>query len=131
MHTINEIDFQPHEVIVAVVCSIAFLYFWYKQYKSNLIFINLRKNKNGKVTSEKHLVPKGGLFKYVSSPHMTCEITMYSILYILLNQNTSFIYCLIWVLSNQIANAILTHKWYKSTFEDYPTERKAIIPCLL
>ncbi|CAO1430794.1 unnamed protein product [Diamesa serratosioi] len=131
VHTINEIEFQIQEVIVAVVCSILFLYFWYKQYSSNMIFINLRKNKNGKVTSEKHLVPKGGLFKYVSSPHMTCEITMYSILYILLNQNTSFIYCLIWVLTNQMANAILTHKWYKKTFADYPTDRKAIIPFLL
>ena len=78
-----------------------------------------------------HELPKGGLFKYVSSPHMSTEIGMYLILYALMYNNSTYIYCLFWVLSNQICNAILTHKWYLENFKDYPKDRKAIIPFIL
>lgn len=96
-----------------------------------MIFINLRKGKGGGVITETHLMPKGGLFKYVSSPHMTCEVAMYLALYVLLHQNTSFIYCFAWVFSNQLSNALLVHRWYKDTFSDYPKDRKAFIPFLI
>jgi 3-oxo-5-alpha-steroid 4-dehydrogenase 3 / polyprenol reductase len=81
--------------------------------------------------TETHLLPRGGLFKYVSSPHMTCEVAMYSVLMLLLHSNTSYIYCLAWVITNQLSNALLCHKWYKETFSDYPAERKAFIPFVL
>lgn len=125
------INLIPAEVFLAFLTSIIFVYFWYKQFESNMIFINLRKNKSGSVVTETHLLPKGGLFKYVSSPHMTCEVAMYAVLYLLLHQNTSYIYCLAWVVTNQFSNALLTHKWYKETFSDYPKERKAFIPYLI
>lgn len=125
------INLIPAEVFLAFLTSIIFVYFWYKQFESNMIFINLRKNKSGSVVTETHLLPKGGLFKYVSSPHMTCEVAMYAVLYLLLHQNTSYIYCLAWVITNQFSNALLTHKWYKETFSDYPKERKAFIPYLI
>lgn len=96
-----------------------------------MIFINLRKNKKGAVVTETHLVPKGGMFDYVSSPHMTCEVAMYAALYILLHQNTSYIYCLAWVFTNQFSNSLLTHRWYKETFSNYPQNRKAFIPFLV
>lgn len=125
------INLIPAEVFLAFLTSIIFVYFWYKQFESNMIFINLRKNKSGSVVTETHLLPKGGLFKYVSSPHMTCEVAMYAVLYLLLHQNTSYIFCLAWVVTNQFSNALLTHKWYKETFSDYPKERKAFIPYLI
>lgn len=96
-----------------------------------MIFINLRKNKSGSVVTETHLLPKGGLFTYVSSPHMTCEVAMYAVLYALLFQNTSYVYCLAWVVTNQFSNALLTHRWYRETFSDYPRERKAFIPFII
>jgi len=122
--------YSSFEILLAAVASVAFLYFWYKQFESNMIFIKLRKNKSGTAT-EVHLVPRGGLFQFVSSPHMTCEVAMYAVLYCLLYQNTSCIYCFAWVLTNQLSNALLTHKWYKETFSDYPKERKALIPFLI
>lgn len=125
------LTFAPVEVFLAIVTSVIFIYFWFKQYECNMIFINLRKNKSGVVTTETHLLPKGGLFKYLSSPHMTCEVAMYAALFILLHQNTSYIYCLAWVVTNQFSNALLTHRWYKETFSDYPKERKAFIPFLI
>lgn len=119
------------EVFLSILSIFLFIFVWYKQFESNLIFINLRKGKDGKVVTEKHLLPQGGWFKYVTSPHMLSEILMYIILYILLHSNTTYIYCLIWVLSNQISNAWLTHKWYLENFPKFPKERKAIIPFLL
>jgi 3-oxo-5-alpha-steroid 4-dehydrogenase 3 len=126
-HIINGVK----EVSLAVFASLAFLYLNYKQFETNMIFINLRKSKSGKVITESHVLPQGGWFQYVSSPHMFTEVAMYIILYVVLFKNSTYIYCLFWVVSNQICNAILTHKWYLQTFKDYPKERKAIIPFLL
>lgn len=126
-----QFEIPTGELIKAILVTIVFLYFWYKQYESNMIFINLRKNKTGSVVTETHLVPRGGLFEYVSSPHMTCEVAMYLILYVLLSQNTSYIFCLGWVVTNQISNAYLTHQWYRSHFSDYPKDRKFFIPFVL
>lgn len=130
-HQHNYFDSGVKEIFLAVFASIVFLYFNFKQFETNMIFINLRKSKSGKIITESHALPKGGLFKYVSSPHMLTEVGMYIILYVLLYKNSTYIYCLFWVVSNQICNAILTHKWYVETFKDYPKDRKAIIPFLL
>ena len=105
-----------------------FLYAWYHQFQSNLILSNLRRNKTGTIVTQKHLLPTGGYFEYLSAPHMFFEIVMYVALYILLFGNTSFVYVLLWVLTNQIENSWLCHKWYLETFKDYPEQRKAIIP---
>lgn len=121
-------EFNLSEVLLASIVVPIFIFLWYKQFETNMIFINLRKDKTGKVATETHLMPKGGLFKYISSPHMSTEVGMYLILYLLIFKNSSYIYCLAWVVSNQFMNSILTHKWYKETFSDYPKERKAFIP---
>lgn len=126
-----KLTFEAYEVALAAITSVIFLYFSWKQFETNMIFINLRKSKTGAVVTETHLLPRGGLFEFLSSPHMTCEVAMYGALYILLHQNSSFIYCFAWVLCNQFSNALLTHRWYKETFSDYPKERKAFIPFLV
>jgi 3-oxo-5-alpha-steroid 4-dehydrogenase 3 len=36
-----------------------------------------------------------------------------------------------WVLVNQVVAALMSHNWYKRTFNNYPSNRKAIIPFLL
>ncbi|XP_070503401.1 polyprenal reductase [Chironomus tepperi] len=119
------------DVFLAFLTTVVFLYLNYKQFETNMIFINLRKLKSGKIMTEHHALPKGGLFKYVSSPHMFTEVGMYVIMYVLLYKNSTYTYCLFWVISNQTCNAILTHKWYVETFKDYPKDRKSIIPFLL
>lgn len=124
-------NFKTSEIILVIIAVPIFLFFWYKQYESNMIFINLRKDKKGNVATEKHLMPSGGWFKYLSSPHMTAEVGLYLTLFILLSKNTSYIYCLLWVVTNQLSNALLTHQWYKETFPKYPKERKAFIPFIL
>ena len=34
----------------------------------------------------------------------------------------------IWTAANLAPRALSHHKWYRETFPDYPTERKALIP---
>ncbi|KAJ6646613.1 Polyprenol reductase [Pseudolycoriella hygida] len=108
-----------------------FLYAWYNQFMSNLILASLRKNHSGEVITQKHLLPTGGYFESVSSPHMYFEVVIYVALYIILYNNSSWLFVMCWVISNQAENAWLTHQWYIETFPDYPKSRKAIFPNIL
>ncbi|XP_075152579.1 polyprenal reductase-like [Haematobia irritans] len=110
-----------------------FLFSWWYQYQSNIILVNLRKDaKTGRVATDKHLLPKGGFFELVSSPHMLFEIGLYIALLIgFLFESFTWWLVVIWVISNQVYNAICTQSWYKETFKNYPKQRKAIIPFIL
>lgn len=88
--------------ILAVPCSVIFLWAWYEQYQSNLIFANLRKDKKSrKVITDEHKIPRGRWFEQVSSPHRMCEIVMYTVIILLLPTKTMF-FIYLWVLSNQV-----------------------------
>ncbi|KOB69442.1 hypothetical protein OBRU01_14499 [Operophtera brumata] len=76
--------------IFAVPCTLTFLWAWYEQYRSNIIFANLRKDKkSGQVVTEDHGIPRGRMFEYVSSPHRMCEVIIYTTLVLLLPTKTS------------------------------------------
>ncbi|XP_058980730.1 polyprenol reductase isoform X2 [Musca domestica] len=114
-----------HYVTIAL-----FLFSWWHQYQSNLILVNLRTDrKTGKVITEKHLLPSGGFFDWISSPHMLFEVVLYVALLVgFMEKSLTWWLVVIWVTSNQIYNAMCTHTWYKQTFKNYPRKRKAIIP---
>lgn len=38
---------------------------------------------------------------------------------------------LLWTLANLLPRALAHHRWYGEQFDDYPRERKAILPFLL
>ncbi|KAJ8724765.1 hypothetical protein PYW07_015723 [Mythimna separata] len=117
--------------ILAVPCTVVFLITWYEQFRTNIIFANLRKDKkSGEVVTEEHRIPNGRMFEYVSSPHRMCEIVLYTVLLMLVPTKTFF--CIyLWVLGNQIQTAIQAHEWYKKSFEKYPTNRYAVFPRIL
>uniref|UniRef100_A0A182Q3C7 Polyprenal reductase n=1 Tax=Anopheles farauti TaxID=69004 RepID=A0A182Q3C7_9DIPT len=108
-----------------------FYYAWFHQFRSNVILANLRKDRTGRVVSEKHALPTGDYFEVVSSPHMFFEIVMYVVLFAVLHRNSSMVYVLLWVLSNQLMNSWLTHQWYVENFPNYPKQRKALVPYVL
>lgn len=95
---------NTYTTIIAVPCTIIFLAIWYEQFRSNIIFANLRKDKkSGKVVTEEHRIPHGRMFEYVSSPHRMCEIILYTILLLLIPTRTFF--CIyLWVLGNQVCS---------------------------
>ncbi|XP_022124057.1 polyprenol reductase [Pieris rapae] len=116
--------------LLAIPCILMFTWAFYEQYKTNIIFANLRKDKSGNVITETHKIPHGRLFNHISSPHRLCEIIIYTVLIALIPTKTYF--CIyVWVLCNQIQTAIHAHVWYKNTFKEYPLKRDAIFPGIL
>ncbi|XP_048511472.1 polyprenol reductase [Athalia rosae] len=112
-------------------CSVIFLWASYKQLSCNIILANLRRNKKGEVITFEHKLPKGGLFDYISSPLQSTEILMYFMLMLILWNSSTYHYIFAWVLMNQIVTGLLGHWWYVETFEDYPKEKKALVPGIL
>ena len=92
---------------------------------SDTILINLRK---GSETGYK--VPYGGLFEYVSCPNHLGEILEWIGFAVLTCCLPAFAFAL-WTTANLIPRAINHHKWYKLNFNNYPRNRKAILPYLL
>ncbi|GLG97190.1 Polyprenol reductase [Gryllus bimaculatus] len=110
---------------------ILFLWACYQQSKMGFILANLRKNNKGEVISVKHKIPHGDMFEYVSSPHLLCEILMYLGLTFVMWGASIWPWVFFWVLTNQVESALLTHQWYKTTFSNYPSQRKAIFPFIV
>ncbi|KAH8413344.1 hypothetical protein KR009_010085 [Drosophila setifemur] len=115
-----------------VLYLIVFFMAWQQQFACNMILVNLRKDpRTGQVKTERHLLPRGGMFNVLSSPHMFLEVVMYFCIADLYMPVRIWRLIFLWVASNQTINALLTHRWYIETFRDYPKNRRAIIPFLL
>lgn len=80
---------------------------------------------------DKHFMPRGRLFNYVSCPNYLGEIFIYIGLLIISKFDTALMSLTVWVVVNQIIAGLLSHKWYRLNFGNYPRERKAIIPFVL
>ena len=94
--------------------------------QSDNILLNLRKpGETG------YKIPQGGMFKYVSSPHYMGEMIEWIGFAIMTWSipGLAYAFTVIVPLFGQARNS---HQWYVDTFKDeYPKERKAIIPGLL
>ena len=75
-------------------------------------------------------IPKGGFFKYVSCPNHFGEIVEWTG-FAILCWNLPALGFAIWTAANLIPRAIDHHKWYQKAFQDYPPQRRAVIPFLL
>lgn len=124
-------DFTFSLSFLEIVGIVLFAYAWINQYKTAIILANLRKDSSGNVVTVQHKIAHGGLFKYLSSPHLTCEILIYISLWLILFNNYMFQYVLLWVVSNQVETALLNHWWYLKRFKNYPKERKAVLPFVI
>jgi hypothetical protein len=77
-----------------------------------------------------YLIPRGGLFNYISCPNFFGEIIEWTGFAIMTWCLPGFSFAF-WTAVNLIPRALDHHKWYKQTFPDYPPNRKAVIPFLL
>lgn len=76
-------------------------------------------------------IPRGGLFELVSSAHYLGEIVEWLGYAIAVNHLPAFAFVM-YTASNLIPRALSHHQWYQEKFkDDYPNNRKAIIPFLL
>ena len=75
-------------------------------------------------------IPYGGLFKYVSSPNLLGEIIEWTGWAIMCWCLPAFSFAL-WTAANLVPRAIAHHRWYRTRFENYPRERRAVFPFIL
>lgn len=114
------------------IAFILFVYASHQQQKCNKVLANLRKDKSGRVITDLHYVPSGGLFEYVTCPHFLTEVIIYFLILVVQEFRQKYwnlIFLL--VLSTQTIKAITEHRWYKKKYKDYSKGRKAIFPRLL
>lgn len=113
------------------VGALLFSWAYREQWRANVALAAARKTADGRVVTHEHKVLDGGLFDLVSSPQMLTEVVVYGALYVVLWGSSGWKYVVLFVWGNQFEIALINHRWYQEKFEDYPRNRKAIIPYLL
>ncbi len=93
--------------------------------RSDQILLDLRKG--GKTG---YSIPYGGLFRFVSCPNFFGEILEWAG-FAILTWCLPTVSFFVWTVVNLIPRALDHHRWYKTTFSDYPAERGALIPFVL
>lgn len=83
-----------------------------------------------KVGEKGYKIPKGGFFEFVSCPNIMGEIIEW-IGWAILTWSLPTLSFSIWSVANLLPRALDHHRWYKTNFEDYPENRKAIFPFIL
>jgi 3-oxo-5-alpha-steroid 4-dehydrogenase 1 len=89
---------------------------------SDYITRNLRKP-----GEEAYKIPYGGMFKWVSCPSYFGEITEWTGWAVMTWSLPGLVF-MFWTFANLAPRARSHHKWYLSTFPEYPKNRKALIP---
>jgi hypothetical protein len=74
-------------------------------------------------------IPFGGMFRYISCPNHFGEIVEWTG-FAIMTWSLPGLSFAIWTAANLIPRALDHHKWYLGHFNDYPSERKAVIPFL-
>lgn len=96
----------------------------YINYKSDAMLLALRKpGETG------YKIPRGFLFNKISCPNHFGEIIEW-IGFALMTWNIASFSFALWTFANLAPRSVAHHKWYKEKFEEYPIERKALIPYL-
>ncbi len=94
-------------------------------WKADNILIHLRKpGETG------YKMPKGWLFDFVSCPNLMGELIEWAG-FAILCWNMPALAFFIWTAANLIPRAMAHHRWYKTNFENYPVDRKAILPYIV
>ena len=74
-----------------------------------------------------YAIPQGGGFRFVSCPNHLGEILEWAG-WALATWSLAGLAFFVFTAANLVPRAYSHHRWYKETFEDYPAERKAVIP---
>ena len=77
-----------------------------------------------------YVIPRGGAFRFLSSPNLTGEIVEW-IGFALMAWSLPGLAFAMWTAANLIPRALWRHRWYCRTFPDYPPSRRAVIPGVL
>ncbi len=78
----------------------------------------------------RYSIPFGGGFRWVTCPQYLGEILSFTG-FAIMTWNLGAVFVLAMTAGNLIPRAIFTHRWFHKNFDDYPPERKAVIPGIL
>jgi len=93
--------------------------------KSDNILLRVRAEKNG------YHIPHGFMYRYISFPNYFGEILEW-IAFAIMTWSLAGLSFAIWTIANLGPRALKGHQWYHEKFkEEYPANRKAIIPKIL
>lgn len=109
---------SPQFIIGTIIFFLGMALNW----SSDSILINLRKpGETG------YKIPQKGFFKCVSCPNLLGEVIEWGG-FAILTWSLPGLAFFVWTCANLVPRALAHHKWYQEKFEDYPKNRKAIIP---
>lgn len=97
---------------------------------SDAIIRNLRSKEEVERGEKVYRIPRGGLFRYVTSPSYLTEITAFTG-FAIATWSLGATFIVLVTIANLVPRAIQTHRWYRDRFPDYPEERRALIPFVL
>ncbi|KAL8129075.1 hypothetical protein V2J09_018230 [Rumex salicifolius] len=129
-----DVEFQWWEYVIPLTKlgwsqwfgAIIFLWGSIHQYCCHAILGELRE---GKEKANDYVIPRGDWFELVSSPHYLAEMVIYSGIMVASGGTDLTIWLLyVFVVANLILAATETHRWYRSKFDNYPSNRYAVIP---
>lgn len=83
-----------------------------------------RLRKPGETT---YRIPRGGLFRWVSSPNYLGEIIEW-IGWAVMTWSLAGVAFALFTFCNLVPRAVSNHRWYLRTFEEYPKERRVLLP---
>ena len=78
----------------------------------------------------RYSIPAGGLFRRISCPNYLGEMLAWSG-WALATWSLAGLAFAVFTTANLLPRALAHHRWYRQTFPDYPTGRRALIPFLL
>ena len=108
-----------------LVGATVFLAGWFGNLRSDEILRTLRKP--GEMG---YGIPRGGLYRWISTPNYFCEIIEW-FGWAIATWSTAGLAFAVYTTANLLPRALRHHAWYRAQFPDYPADRKALIPYLL
>ncbi|MCY4044020.1 MAG: DUF1295 domain-containing protein, partial [Cellvibrionales bacterium] len=125
-HLTNEWFTDPRFIIGMAIYAFGYL----MNLHSDNIIRNLRSKKEVAEGTKVYRIPQGGLFKYVSCPSYFTELLSF-LGFAIATWSVGALFVLGVSAANLIPRAFQSHQWYKDKFDDYPKDRKVIIPGIL
>ncbi|MEH6589261.1 MAG: DUF1295 domain-containing protein [Halioglobus sp.] len=75
-------------------------------------------------------IPRGGAYRYISCPNYLGEILQWTGFALAAYSLAGLAFAL-YSIANLLPRALSSHKWYREQFEDYPAQRRAVVPFVL
>lgn len=124
---ISGIGYYPDAWVSNPACIAGVVIFvtgWAINQHSDTVLLRLRKRNAG------YSIPRGGLYRWVSCPNYLGEIVAWSGWAIASWSPAGLVFA-VFTAANLVPRAIANHRWYGQTFNNYPAQRKALIPHVL